>query len=512
MNGAESLLRTAVSAGIDVVFANPGTTEMPIVAAMDSVGGTRSFLGLFEGVCTGAADGYARVAQKPALVLLHLGPGFGNGVANLHNARRARSPVLTVVGNNPTWHLEAGAPLAMDIEGLARPCSDWVETIANASSAGAQTARAIEATLHSPGQIATLILPLDCAIETAKEGPQTVVKPVVPQVDEARVQSAAAAVRHGERALLLLGGPALSEAGLRAAARIQAASGCSVRVETFGARRECGRHLPDFPPIPYFPDQGLAALADFKHAVLAGAEPPVTFFGYAGIPGRLLPNACSQWILTSPHEDVVAALESLANTLSAPQSVPTTPRLKAAAPTGLLTADALGHAVVATTPEGSIVVNEALTAWGGYLEASSGGAPHTLLSVTGGAIGFGLPAAVGAAIARPDVRVIAFQADGSAAYTLQSLWTMARESLDVTVVLCANHAYRILQIELDRAGAEMGPHARHMTELTEPKVDWVQLAAGYGVPGERVTTGEELTVALRRRNSESGPSLIEAVF
>ena len=512
MNGAENLLRTAVSAGVDVVFANPGTTEMPVVAAMDSVGGMRSFLGLFEGVCTGAADGYARISGKPALVLLHLGPGFGNGIANLHNARRARSPVLNVVGNNPTWHLEAGAPLAMDIEGLARPCSDWVETVSSASSAATQTARAIEATLRNPGQVATLILPFDHATEAATEATATVTPPTLPPVDNARVDQAAQALRHGERSLLLLGGAALSEAGQRAAARLQAASGCAVLVETFGARRECGAHLPDFHPVPYFPDQGLAALADFSHAVLAGAEPPVTFFGYAGVPGKLLPVHCEQVHVARPREDAVTALEALADTLGAAANVDVASPQPIATPTGALTADALGQALVSTLPEGAIVVNEGLTAWGGYLASANGAAPHTLLSVTGGAIGFGLPAAVGAAVARPDTRVIAFQADGSAAYTLQALWTMARESLDVTTILCANHAYRILQIEMERAGAEMGKHARHMTELTEPRIDWVHLAAGYGVPGERVTTGEELTAALRRRNAEPGPALIEAVF
>jgi acetolactate synthase-1/2/3 large subunit len=515
MNGAESLLRTAAAAGVEVCFANPGTTELPLVAALDRVGDLRVVLGLFEGVCTGAADGYGRMTGRPALTLLHLGPGLANGLANLHNARRAGSPVVNLVGEHATWHRPCDPSLTSDIGSLAAPMSGWVRTGTSSSALATDCADAIAAAER--GRVATLIVPADCQWgpggEPATPHPVPAPEPVP---DDAVHRSVKALTSAGPRALLLLGGTALSEAGLRAAARAAAATGARLMIETFLARAEWGRGLPDPPRLPYLPEQARAMLDEVAELVLVGTRAPVTFFGYPGVPSSTVPEGTVVSVLAAAPQDAaqdaVGALERLAELLGAP-AVTAPPRPNPVPPSGDLTPDTLAAAIAACQPEDAIVADEGLTSSLSYLSRAAGAPRHTYLGHIGGAIGQGLPVATGAAVAFPDRPVIALQADGSGMYTLQALWTQARESLDVTTVLCANHGYRILQLELARAGEQgLGPATASLLDLGNPEVDWVRLAEGLGVPARRVTTTEELVSALHWALAESGPHLLEAVL
>lgn len=513
MNGAESLIRTALDSGVEVCFANPGTTEMPLVAALDSVPGMRAVLGLFEGVCTGAADGYARMTGKPAMTLLHLGPGLANGLANLHNARRANSPVVNVVGDQATWHLAADAPLTSDIVSLASPMSGWVRSVKSARDIAIDTADAISASLTPPGQVATLIVPSDCQWN---DGPDAVKARAVASrttVSGKTIDRIASLLRSGKAVTFLLGGQALSEHGLKAAARIAAVCNCRLMTETFAARIERGAGIPSPARLPYFPEQALEALAGSQTIVLVGAKEPVAFFGYPNMPSRLVPDGCDVEVLAQIADDGVGALDALAEALAAPKSV-SPPEMKLpGAPTGKLNPVSLGAALALLQPEGAIVVDESATSGGPYGSMAPGAAPHICLSLTGGAIGQGLPSATGAAVACPDRRVISLQADGSAMYTIQSLWTQARERLNVTTLLCSNRAYRILQMESARAGnTEPGHNARSLTELAPPEIGWAQIARGLGVDAVRVESADDLMKHLEHALKVPGPNFIEVVL
>ena len=518
MNGAEGLMRAAVAAGVEVCFTNPGTTEMHMVGALDSVPGIRAVLALFEGVATGAADGYGRMADKPAMTLLHLGPGHANGIANLHNARRARTPVLAVIGDHPTWHLANDAPLTSDIDSLARPVSKFVRRAALARSLAGDVLEAIAAARALPGGVSTLIVPGECAWDPIGEmpaPPSAAGPPMIDEgvVDEAAVDAAAAALRGGEPAALLLGGSGLRVPGLRAAGRIAQSSGATLLSQTFISRVERGAGIPAVARIPYFPEQASELLERFSHLILVGAEEPVAFFGYPGRDGRVVPESCAPLALATPQQDAAGALEALAERLVAAAGPAGPPLSRPEVPVGPgpLDPGVLGAVLAAVQPEGAIVMDEAATSGLPYWAASAGCPPHDYLGLTGGAIGQGLPCATGAAVACPDRAVIAFQADGSGMYTVQSLWTQAREGLDVTTLICSNREYRILRVELARADiSSPGPQAQSVTSLADPVLDWVALARGMGVPGAAVETGEALARELRRAFAEPGPHLIEA--
>jgi acetolactate synthase I/II/III large subunit len=515
MNGAEILIRTALAAGVDVCFANPGTTEMPLVAALDAVDGMRAVLGLFEGVCSGAADGYARMADRPALTLTHLGPGFANSIANLHNARRARSPVVNIIGDQATWHLAADAPLTSDIVSLARPVSAWVRKSASPDAIAGDITEAITAAGHAPGHVATLIVPSDCQWSQAEGYPALVQVPALPTVtDDAIRRSAELLRKHGEKCALFMGANALRARGLIAAARIAAKCGCRLMCETFPARVERGGALPAIEKLPYFPEQALESLGKSDAVVLAGAPVPVAFFGYPNVPSVMIPEGHPYEILAAPYDDVAAALEALADALGAPPGVAAVPEAKRPPlPTGDLNAATIGAAIAATMPEHTILMDEAATTGLPFFNASAGTPSHTYLALTGGAIGQGLPCATGAAVACPDRKVIAFQADGSGMYTLQALWTQAREKLDVVTLICNNRRYRILQVELARAGiTEPGRQARSLTSLGNPEINWTQMATGMGVPAVRVEQAEDLVLQLQRALAEPGPNLIEMLI
>jgi acetolactate synthase-1/2/3 large subunit len=517
--GADRMIETAVAAGVDVCFTNPGTTEMPLVAALDRTPAMRSVLGLFEGVVTGAADGYGRVTDTPALTLLHLGAGYGNGVANLHNARRAHSPIVNLVGDHATWLLPHDPPLASDIAGLAAPGSAWVRTVARAADMAGDTAEAIAVARTRPGNIATLVVPVDCQWDDAPATPDA---PAAASTDASTalspdaVLAAAKALASGDGRVLLVGGRALRARGLRAVERIRQHTGCRVYCENFAARVERGPDLPVVRSLPYFPEMAIDALAEVTHLVTAGTAAPIAFFAMPQLGGRpqLTPVGCEVLALTADTDDVEAALEALADELGAPGTVTIDERPAPAPPAGPdLTPATVAQAVAALLPEHAIVVEEANTSGINFVMQAPAAAPHWGLQLTGGAIGMGLPLALGAAIAAPDRRVIALQADGSAMYTLPALWSMAREGADVTVVLYANRKYAILQVELLRAGiTDAGPVAQSLTDLSNPDIDFVALARGMGVDATRVTDNDALVAALQQSLATPGPSLIEVLL
>jgi len=510
VTGAHAVLQTAAAHGVDVCFANPGTTEMPIVRALDDVPAIRPVLGLFEGVCTGAADGFARITGRPASTLLHLGPGFANGIANLHNARRARTPMLNIVGDQASWHLAYDAPLTSDIHSLARPVSGWVRTSASPADLARDTAEALAATSSFPRSPATLVVPLDFQqVTVSARVPGRGAPPVRPAVDGQVVDECAKAIRAAHRCVLLLGDDALGERGQRAAAAVMEATGATAYSETFPSVAERGGGLPDLDRLPYFPEAARAALADADLVLLAGALEPVSYFGYEGIPALLAPPG-SVVRLAEPGQDSQSALEDLAAALGA---APATAH-RSAAPVlpedGVLTPRSVGATLTALLPDGAIVSVEGGTCGYPFFTASAAAARHTTMTNTGGAIGQGLPVAVGASIAAPGRRVVALQSDGSAQYTIQALWTMAREQLPVTVLIASNSRYGVLQTELDRLGARTdGPASARLTSLADPAIGWPALAGAYGVGAESVSTSDELASALARSLRTDGPSLIE---
>lgn len=522
MNGAQALMRTLVASGVEVCFTNPGTSEMQFVAALDEVTEMRAVLGLFEGAVTGAADGYARASGRPAATLLHLGPGLGNGIANLHNARRARSPVVNIVGDHATTHLRFDPPLASDIESLARPVSAWFRESKSADALAYDAAEAVAASYGPPGGVATLVAPADLSW-TEAQGPATPLQPHPRQAaDPDAVESVAKALRSAEPSALFMGGTALRERGLLAAKAVCDATGVSLLCETLPANIERGTGLPDPERLPYFAELATARLEGLRHLVLVDVAAPVSFFAYPGVPGYLVPEDCELHVLAEPADDAEEALEALAEALCAHRPRAERAGVEASAPPsavrperpiGPLTAETAAAAIGALLPEGAIVSDESNTS-SVFLPSATANAPrHVWMCLTGGAIGQGIPLATGAALACADRKVLSLEADGSAMYTLQALWTQAREGLDVTTVIFDNRSYAILNWELARVGAgSAGPRARALLELDRPDLDFVALANGMGVPATRVTDAAEFTTQLERALSEPGPALIDAIL
>lgn len=514
MNGAESLVRTLVAGGVELCFANPGTSEMHFVAALDKIDGMRCVLCLFEGVATGAADGYARMVDKPASTLLHLGPGLGNGLANLHNAKRARSPVVNIVGDHAIHHRAYDAPLTSDIEALARPVSSWVRTVTDARSVGADGAAAIAAARTAPGQVATLILPADTAWNEGSGVAPVPPIPPRPAVASGMVDAAARILRSGEPTVLLLGDVSLRTEGLALAGCIAAKSGAQLLAQTFNARVERGAGRVPVERVPYFVDLALAVFEEVRHVILVGACAPVAFFGYPGKPSSLTPPGCDIQTLAAPHEDLIGALAALAEAIGAPRATVRPADVPPPVPNGgTITSNAIAAMLGALLPEGAIVCDESATTGLSFFRMTCAAAPHDWLQLTGGAIGDGMPLATGAAVACPDRKVINLQADGSGMYTLQSLWTQAREGLNVMTLIWANRAYAILRHELANVGVNnAGPKALDMVSLRNPDLDWVSLAKGMGVEARRVDTVDELVLAFRAGVAVRGPFLIEVVL
>jgi len=514
MNGAESLLATLTASGVDVCFTNPGTSEMRFVAALDEVPQMRPVLVLFEGVAAGAADGYARMSGRAACTLLHLGPGLGNALAYLHDARRARVPVVNIVGEHATWHLQHDAPLTSDIEGIARPVSGWVRSVPSPQALPETAREAIAAAYGPPGQIATLIVPADCSWDPAP-APGGAVAPQPPaRAAEAQIEAAAAALRAGERAALLMSGAALTGRALALAAAIAARTGALLLHDTLYPRLASGAGRPASTRLPYFPEAAGALLAPCAHLLLVGTNAPIAFFGYPGGASRMAPPHCREHTLAAPAEDALDALERLAGALGIDTlEFPANEATQVGAPAGALTPETIAQSVARHLPEQAIIIDETVGSGFRTLGALTGAAPHDILSHCGGAIGQGLPLALGAAIACPDRKVVSLQADGSAMYTPQALWSQAREGTNVTSVIYNNRRYGVLAVEYDRLECgEAGPRARSTLEIDRPALDFVALAAAQGVPGRRVERAEDFDRAFAELVREPGPNLIEAMI
>jgi acetolactate synthase I/II/III large subunit len=514
MNGAEALIRTLTGCGVGVCFSNPGTSEINLVAALNAVPQMRGVLCLFEGAATGAADGYGRMARRPAAALLHLGPGLANGLANLHNARRARTPLLALVGDHATYHKRFDAPLESDIEALAGSVSGWIRRSARSADVAADAAEGVAAAMTPPGAVATLILPADVSWSGgAQPAPALPVRRPAP-VPGLAVESVSGTLRSGEPCILLLGGPGTRRPGLEAASRVAQATGARLLGETFPARLERGAGIPAIQRLAYLPELASGQLSGARHLILAGARAPVSFFAYPGQESSLVPAGCEVHVLSEPADDVCGALTALAD-LVAPDAkpLPQDAERPALPPEGSdLTGESAAAVIGALLPEGAIVSDEANTAGTWLPRATAGAPPHDWLTLTGGAIGQGLPLAAGAAVASPDRKVLALEADGSAMYTLSALWTHAREGLDITTVIFSNRRYAILGMELERVGTGKASGAgRNLLELARPDIDFVALATGMGVPASRARTVGELATSLRQALAGPGPCLIEAV-
>ena len=510
-NGADALISTLVANDVTACFANPGTSEMQFVAALDGVPAMRPVLCQFEGVATGAADGYGRIADKPACTLLHLGPGYGNGVANLHNARRAYTPIVNVIGDHATYHRQYDAPLNSDIATLVKPNSIWTRSADRPDEVASVTAEAVAASYGPPGGPVSLILPADSAWLPASGEVVLAQKPVRPAPAAAAVDAAAKAIRAARNPVILLGGQACRAEALAQAARLQAA-GVTVYTDTFVARQPKG--AGGFTPkkMQYFGEMALAELEGVDLMVFAGTTMPVAFFAYPNRPSVLVPEGCAQLTLSERAEDSVVGLAALADALGAPKAGPTTSlAIPDAAPTGKLTAYSVGASIARHMPDHAILCDDAVTSGAGVSAGTAAARPHDALALTGGAIGIGLPLAIGAAVAAPDRKVLSLNGDGAAMYTIQALWTMARENLDITVVIFANYTYRILNVEMERTGAgKAGPSAKQLLDLGGPNIDFVAVAKGLGLPAVSCDTAEAFETAFAGAMAQRGPMFIEA--
>ena len=520
MNGAESLLKTLINNGVEVCFTNPGTSEMHLVAAMGKTQGMRAYLGLFEGVCTGAADGYGRMADKPACTLLHLGPGLSNGSANLHNARKANSPVINLIGDHATYHKKYDAPLTSDIIGLAEPVSHWVRSVQDAAALPADAVDAVQAAQVKPGQVATLIIPADCAWDESVAPEPRRDLPATPQVPDERVLQVAQCVENDQTTVLLMSGMALTEKSLNLADQIAQKTGARIFCDTFSSRLPRGEGRCQIERLAYFAEQATEQIKDARQLITVGTKAPVGFFAYPGKESEFYPPGCAIHSLASVSEDAEDALSKLVDAVDAHGMSPRknksegmTAAQAAAQLSSVLSPESVAQAFTAHLPGNAIVVDESATAGFMVYPLSEQARAHDWLSLTGGSIGYGLPTAIGAAVACPDRKTVCLQGDGGAMYTIQALWTMARDALDICVVIFANRKYQILQIELARVGAQtMNKRTLDMLDLGNPNLDFVGMAKGMGVRADSAESGNDFNQFFERAMREPGPYLIEVIL
>ena len=513
MNGAELLIEAAAASGVEYCFANPGTTEIPLVAAIAKHPALtlKPVLSLFEGVCTGAADGYGRIAGKPAMTLTHLGPGFANGIANLHNARRANTPIVNVIGDHASWHVNYDPPLASDIEALAGAVSGWVRTSRSAERVGEDFQSAVQAAWQPRGQIASLILPMDLQANQVSAGAARFAPLQAPvrRLAGDKVEQVVAALKAGKRLVFIVGDSGLSAQGLEAAGRLAQLPGVRLFAETFPRVSHRGGGLPDLDRLPYFPEVAIEILDQYDLVVCAGVPELISYFGYEGIASRLAERD-RLLSLAEVGDDVVGAISAVAEALQAPAHLPAPQGIEMPPAGDALSPQSIGKVLSAALTDDCIVSIEGGTCGYPFFTASAGAARHRVLTNTGGAIGQGIPAGFGAALAERGNQVFCLQSDGSAQYTIQTLWSIAREQLPVIILIAANHRYAILQNELRRYGVtDFGPQALALTELDRPRVDWKALAKGYGVPASSVRTNLELRQALANAIASAAPCLIE---
>lgn len=514
MNGAESLLETLINNGVEVCFSNPGTSEMHMVAAIGKTQGMRSILSLFEGVCSGAADGYGRMTGKPACTLLHLGPGLSNASANLHNAYKANSPVINLIGDHATYHKKYNAPLNSDVIGLAKPISHWVRSVDNANCLPSDAADAVVAANVKPGQIATLIVPADCAWDESVAPVATRELPGIPQVSQEAVKTAAEWLTNGTTTILLMSNLALSERCIELADQISQSTGARIFCDTFTAKIARGEGRCKVERLGYFAEQAMEQIKDARQLIMVGTKAPVGFFAYPGKSSEFYPEGSKHHTLAEVSQDAQDALQKLVDELDAGNLAPRKLLLsKGGLASGTLSPETVARAFSELMPTDSIVVDESATAGFMTYPLSETAEPHDWLSLTGGSIGYGLPSAIGAAVACPNRKVICLHGDGGAMYTIQSLWTMARENLDICVVIFANRKYQILQIELARVGAQsMNKKTLDMLDLSNPDLDFVKLSEGMGVRAGRATSAEEFNKLFATAMLERGPMLIETML
>ncbi|WP_321964656.1 acetolactate synthase large subunit [Paraburkholderia sp. J7] len=511
MNGAEALVRTLLDSEVDVVFANPGTSEMHFVAALESAPGIRYVPCLFEGVASAAADGYARMTGRPAATLLHLGPGLANAQANLHNALKARSPIVNIVGEHATFHREAESPLSSDVPAIAQPFSHWVKSIDEPASVGTICVEAIETAREYPGKIATLLMPADTAWSDGGNAGKAKSRGARVKPESTALDEALRILRSGRNTVILLGGSALSARATESASRIASKSGARIRAELLNARIDRSPDGLSVRRLPFHIDNAVADLRNVEHILLFDADPPNAFFAYPGRPSAAYPSTAKLHVVADHHEDAIYALNEIDKALEERIGAPVAPDL--AAPRAQDSSAAIAAAVLADQlPMNAVVVDEAISLGELFYDMLAGAAPHSWLQLTGGAIGIGLPLSVGAAIAAPNRRVVALQADGSGMYTVQALWTQARENLDITTVILSNRSYAILFHEMQKMNAEVSQRGKDMLRLERPEIDWVHISNGFGVPAVRADTADEFRKALQESFGRSGPSLIELVL
>ncbi|PLW67881.1 acetolactate synthase large subunit [Pseudohalioglobus lutimaris] len=518
MNGAQALFNALTSAGLDTCFANPGTSEMQLVYEMGKSDAVRPILCLQENVVTGAADGYARMAEKPAFTLLHVGSGFANGIANLHNAGRANTPIVNIVGANATYH-QPNFPehefIGGKITEVARAVSHWTREAKSSSEMGLLGAEAVREAMTGCGKISTLIAPTDCHWDPAPDAPVDVTPIATPCVAPDTVEATVKLLSNGRKTGLLLGNHALRNDGLEIAGRIAARTGVQLLGETFPARLARGEGCVPVQLVPYFLEMAQGFFAEYEQIILVGAMPPVSTFAYQHSATSKVPPSCDISVFASPDHDVLAGLRDLEAALGASgEEVSRSPRIEPELPAGTLTAASIGQSVSLLMPEGSALVDEGATAGLDLYMHTAGARQHEYLyAIPGAAIGNGLPVALGAAIAAPERKVVALQADGSGMYTNQALWSIAREECDVTIVILKNDAYAVLNIELARV-REDEPTAKmlSMLELDRPSIDWVKISEGMGVPAVAVETAEDFHREFEQAMAVKGPRLIEATI
>ncbi|MFP6581415.1 MAG: acetolactate synthase large subunit [Candidatus Hydrogenedentota bacterium] len=516
MTGAESLLQSALKSGVATCFANPGTTEMDFVKALDNTPEVKTVLALFEGVCTGMADGFGRMTDAPAMTLLHLGVGLGNGIANLHNARRAQSPVVNLVGDHPVDHVKYDAPLTSDIATMAAPVSNVVHTSESADTVGEDISRLISQASTMPGNVTTLITPADTMRDETTVVHEPTPIPDAPALDSDVLKNALGALENpGATTAIIINGRALRKEGLEIASRIEQKTGCTIFSSCFPARMDRGAGIPAIKRLPYFPEMVQERIAPFNTLILIGAYThPVSFFKYEGIPSDLVHEGCAVINLAQREHDTVDALRSLEEGCNAASLTPICQELLIPdAPTGSINRKSIGPAIARALPENAIISDTSGSSGAPIYYNTQSAHPHSSLFLTGGGIGMGPPVAAGAAVACPDRPVIALQSDGGGLYTVQALWTQARESLNVTTIIFANRKYQILQTELARAGIENpGPVATSLTDLSNPDISWCKLAEGFGVPAYQPQNIEEFQKNLTNSINNQGPHLIELII
>lgn len=508
MNGAESLVHTLIGHGLKVCFANPGTSEMHFVAALDRIPGLRCIPGLQENVVTGMADGYARVLREPAITLLHCGPGLANGLANIHNAKKARVPMLNIVGDQAAHHAKFDPPLATDTVSLAKSSSHWVKRVRKSADVGKAAAEAIRAARTAPGQITTLVLPSDASWNEGGKFVAPLKPKAAPTIDMRNVRKAARILREKRNVLLLLGGNALMAKAQKHAAAIQAKASCRIMAESINSYQQRGQGRLPIERVPYPAPAAIDVLKDVKHIITVCSRAPLGFFAYPGLPSHHYPPKATVTSLCSVGQDAAGALAALAEELAA-RPFQLAAQSRPAIPMGKPSSAGLGDMLGAVIPEGAIIADESITLGAEMFTGSHAAAPHDWMMVTGGAIGYGMPCATGAAVAGAGRRVINMQADGSAMYTVQALWTQAREKLPVTTVILSNRKYQILIAEYGNVGANPGPTAMNMLDLGNPDMDWVKIANGMGVEAAKTETLEGCAELMLHSYKSPHPFLIE---